>query len=378
MNFERTAAIVDLAAIRSNMLEFRRRIPEDKKLMAVVKTDGYGLGAVQAVRAVEDLIWGCATATIEEAIALRSAGIDKPILVLGGVSESRFPDLIQNEIRMAAFDLTKMRALSACAARMGKKAIVHIKVDTGMGRIGIRPEEVLPFTKSLKALPGIAVEGMFSHLATADCADRSASVRQMEKFRAVIDTLQQAGLRPEVCHIGNSAAAMEMKNIPGDMFRIGIALYGYYPSDEMNRAAFPLAPALTFRARVIYLKTVPAGTPIGYGGTFVTARESVIATVSVGYGDGYPRSASGKMDMLVRGRRAPIAGRVCMDQTMLDVTDIPDIAIGDEVTMIGRDGEEEIPLEELAAVSGRFHYELLCDINQRVPRLYLPAERGGH
>ncbi|MGI6107731.1 MAG: alanine racemase [Lachnospiraceae bacterium] len=376
MDYERTAAIVDLGAIRANMLEFRRRAPADKKLMAVVKTNGYGLGAVPVVRAVSDLVWGCATATIDEAVELCEAGVDKPVLVLGYVSPSRYGDLVKYGIRCAMYDAGDAELLSETAQKMGKKAIVHIKVDTGMNRIGIRPEEVPGFARKLAGLPGITTEGMFSHLATADCADRTPSLAQIEKFRGAIRALEAIGLRPQICHIGNSAAAMEMKDIPGDMFRIGISLYGYYPSDEMNRGAFPLRPSLTLKTRVIYVKTVPAGTAIGYGGTFVTEHESVIATVGIGYGDGYPRSASGRGQMIVHGRRAPIAGRVCMDQTMLDVTGIPDVKTGDEVTAIGRDGDAGITLEDLAEVSGRFHYEILCDINPRVPRIYLPADNG--
>lgn len=369
-SYQRVYAAVNLDTVRANMEAFRRHVPKEAMLCAVIKTDGYGLGAVPIAQTVDDLVWGYATATIDEALNLRRNGIKKPILVLGFVPEERYPELIQEKIRFAAFQEKQVKELSVLAAAMGQKAYVHIKTDTGMGRIGLPPEEVTVFAKKLQALPGIVVEGLFSHLATADMIRREGAWKQAARFRKLMAELESARIWIPICHIGNSAASMEMLQVPGNMFRVGIALYGYYPSDEMDKAAFALQPAMELKSTAFYLKKVPAGTPVGYGASYVTERETTIATVSIGYGDGYPRALSNCGAMLVRGHRAPIIGRVCMDQVMLDVTDIPGVCEGDPVTVIGRDGENEITAEEVAALAGSFNYELLCDLGKRIPRVY--------
>ena len=370
-SYSRVYAEVDLDAIRSNMEAFRRNVPETAMLCAVVKTDGYGLGAVPIARTVNDLVWGFATATIDEAVNLRRHGIDRPILVLGYVPREQFEELVNLEIRYAAFKLEEAEYLSKTAAALGKTAYVHVKTDTGMGRIGLMPEEVPQFIRQLGQMPGISVEGLFSHLATADMLPRDDAWKQVSLFEELEAVLQKEGIRIPVCHLGNSAASMEMTGIRSNLFRVGIALYGYYPSEEMDRNSVKLKPAMTLKTRIIHRKKVPAGTPIGYGGTYVTEKETVVATVSIGYGDGYPRSLSNRGEMLVRGHRVPIIGRVCMDQTMLDVSCVPDVQNGDTVTVIGSDGAQEITVEEASMLAGSFNYEFLCDLGKRIPRVYL-------
>lgn len=369
--YDRVYATVDLDAIRSNMEAFHKKVGKRAMLCAVVKTDGYGLGAVPVAKQVADLVWGFATATIDEALNLRRHGIAQPILVLGYVPAARYQEMVEQEIRFAAYQEAETEELARTARSLGKKAIVHVKIDTGMSRIGLQPKDALPFIRRLVKIPEICVEGMFSHLATADMKNREGAWKQAECFGALMESLREEGIRIPLCHIGNSAASMEMLQVPGNMFREGISLYGYYPSDEMDQGSVKLTPAMELKTVVAYVKTLPAGTPVGYGAAFVTDRETRVATVAIGYGDGYPRSLSNCGEMLVHGRRARILGRVCMDQTMIDVTEIPDVKTGDTVTVIGRDHGAYLSLEEAAGLAGRFNYEFLCDLGKRVPRIYL-------
>lgn len=372
--YHRVWAEVDLDAIRHNMEEFRRNVPDQAMLCGVIKTDGYGLGAVPIAKTIDDLVWGYAVATIDEALNLRRHGIIKPILVLGYVHESRFEDLVREEIRYTGYQEEKLKALSDTAERLKKTAFVHVKVDTGMSRIGMTPEQALHFVPWLKQLPGIETEGIFTHMATADMTENQPAYAQQVLFRQVTDRLKEAGCCPPVCHCANSAVGIWMREAPGNLFRIGISLYGYYPSDEVTKDIVKLKPALQLKAEIACIKTIPQGTAVGYGATYKAPRETVVATVPVGYGDGYPRALSNRGSMLVGGRRAPIIGRVCMDQTMLDITGIPGVREGDTVTVIGEAAGERITAEEVAGLAGSFNYELLCDLGKRVPRIYY---RGG-
>lgn len=369
-SYDRVYVTVDLDAIRSNMEAFRKNLKEDIMLCAVVKTDGYGLGAVPVAKCVSDFVWGYAVATVDEALNLRKHGIRQPILVLGYVPKVRYEELIMEEIRFAAYKADEIKAISDMAVFLGKEAIVHVKVDTGMCRIGLQPEETMAFIEYVRTLPGVFIEGMFSHLATADMKDRAFAWYQTERFTSLLRQFREREIEIPICHLGNSAASMEMTEIPSDMFRIGISMYGYYPSDEMDETRVELTPSMELKTKIVHVKTVPAKTSIGYGGSFVTERETVVATVPIGYGDGYPRSLSNKGEMLVRGKRVRIIGRVCMDQTMLDVTDVLGVTEGDCVTVVGRDGESNLTLEEVSGLAGSFNYEFLCNLGRRLPRIY--------
>ena len=368
---KRILAKVDLGAVRNNLISLKNNLKKGARVIAVVKADGYGLGAVPVAKEVEDLVWGFAVATAEEALNLRHHGICEPILVLGYVPEESFPQMVCQDIRCAAFSLDSVRKLSEEAVKQGKKAIIHLKVDTGMGRIGFRPEEAVSFAEACALLPGIHTEGIFTHLATADMADNSAALEQTRIFLKVTEDLKKKDLLPEIIHCGNSAATIWMPDTPGNVFREGISLYGYYPSDEPLAHPVKLAPALSLVSMVSFVKTVEEGTPIGYGGSFVAPRRMKVATIPAGYADGYPRGLSNRGFVLIKGKKCPVIGRVCMDQMMADVSQVEDAAPRDEVVLIGRSGKEEITLEDICAWSGGFHYELLCLLGRRVPRLYM-------
>jgi alanine racemase len=373
---ERIHAEIDLDAVLYNMESMHRSLKEGTKMTAVIKTDGYGHGAVPIAKTIEKLpyLWGFATATFEEAEALRQAGIKKPVLILGYVFPYCYDDLCRQEIRPAVFRRDMLAQLSEAAARTGKPAKIHIAVDTGMTRIGITPDDAgMAFVKTAFGTPGVEVEGMFTHFAKADAADTGEAVRQMEIFRKFSDRiLQETGKRIPIVHCSNSAGIIGMPQANMDMVRAGITLYGLWPSEEVSKTAVPLKPVLSLYSTVVYVKTVPAGVPVSYGGIFRTGRVTRMATVSAGYGDGYPRQLSGKgAYVLIRGKRAPILGRICMDQFMADITDIPEAGEGDRVTLIGRDGNEAVTAEDLGAVSGRFNYEITCCLNARVPRVYI-------
>ena len=366
----RIYAKVDLDAIRSNMINLKSNLKPDAKVMAVVKADGYGLGAVPVAKSVQDLVCGFAVATAEEGLNLRFHGLTGPVLVLGYVPEEQFGEVIDKEIRCAAFSYPEVKKLSDEAVRRGKKAIIHLKIDTGMGRIGVKPEDAPGFARACASLPGIVTEGIFTHLATADMADYSPSLVQEEKFKGVLSALEAEGLLPPMVHCGNSAATIWLPDTPGEIFREGISLYGYYPSDEPAARPVKLTPALSLHSMISFIKEVDGGTPIGYGGTYVTAGKTRVATVPTGYADGYPRSLSSKGKVLIRGVYCPIIGRVCMDQFMVDVTAVPEASVRDEVVLIGKSGDKEITLEDICLWSGGFHYELLCLLGRRVPRIY--------
>lgn len=372
--YQRVYAAVDLSAILYNMERMYEHIAPETKLMGVIKTDGYGHGAIPIGRELEQLpyVFGFAVATAEEAFSLRQAGLKKPILILGYAFPYAYEALTLQEIRQAVFREDTLTALNTCAGRLGRKAKVHIKVDTGMSRVGIRPdEEGLAFLKKACSLPHIEVEGIFTHFARADERDKTSARTQLSTFCSFVEEAERlTGLVIPLKHCSNSAGILELPEANLSLVRAGITLYGLSPSEEVPKEILSLRPALSLKSHLVYVKEVEAGTPVSYGGTFVTDKRMRIATVPVGYGDGYPRSLSGKGDVLIRGRRAPILGRVCMDQFMVDVSDIPGVLEGDEVTLIGKDGAEEITMEELGAVSGRFNYELACDLGKRIPRVY--------
>lgn len=370
--YKRVYATVDLDAIRQNMEAMKANIAKGTMICGVVKSDGYGHGSVPVAKAVEDLVWGYAVAAVEEGWVLRDHHITKPILVLGYVPEEEFESLVEQEIRYTVSEWKEVEILSKIAQKLGKNAYVHIKMDTGMGRIGLRfAEEILTLAQKIENLPNIVIEGIFTHMATADMADKTKAKEQIRMFREMLQLLENNGIYIPIRHCSNSAGIIDLKEANIDMVRAGIALYGLYPSEEVNKENVCLIPALELKSIVSYLKTVPKGSPIGYGATFVTQKETKVATVSIGYGDGYPRALSNKGYALVRGKKAPIIGRICMDQFMMDVSDIPEIQQGDTVTLIGKDQNEQITVEELAELAGTFNYEFVCDLGKRIPRVYI-------
>ena len=369
MDFDNTWVKIDLSAIEANIdaVAAKANVP----VMAVIKADAYGHGAVPIARLLEKKCAFFGVSSMLEAMELRSAGIRLPILILGATPDDAYPLAVREDIRPAIFTWESACALSRAAAAQGKTARLHFAADTGMSRIGLQvTEEAADLCARIAALPGLVCEGLFSHFATADETDLSRARAQAARFADFDAMLKARGLEIPIRHLNNSAGVMNFSE-HYDMVRSGIVTYGLYPSSEVDPGDLPLQPALSWYSRVTHVKTLPAGREISYGGTFVTTRDTRVATVAVGYADGYRRSLSGRFYVLIRGRKAPILGRVCMDQLMVDVTDIPDAAAGDTVTLAGRDGKERITIEELAAAAGSFNYETVCGISRRVPRVYL-------
>lgn len=373
--YERLWAQVDLDAIAFNVRQIQAHISEKTGIIAVVKADGYGHGAVPVARRLEAEPGVCcfAVATMGEAMELREAGIRKPVLILGFTFSDAYEDMVRYDIRPTVFKMETVRALSEAAVHLDKKVGIHVKIDTGMGRIGLPPtEEAVGFIREAAALPGISLEGVFTHFARADERDQTSVRQQLAQFQDLLRRLAAEGIQCRIRHCSNSAGIIELPEANMDAVRAGIILYGLWPSEEVRRDVISLKPAMSLKSRIVCLKEVPAGTPVSYGGTFVTSRPLTrVATIPVGYADGYPRSLSNRGAVLVRGRRAPVIGRVCMDQLMADVTDIPEAAEYDEVTLLGEDGGVRMTAEELGELSGRFNYELVCGISKRVPRIYL-------
>ncbi len=378
MNMEQYArgyAQVDLDAIVSNMKNMSKHIKAGTKMIGVIKTDGYGHGSIPIAKTLQkyDFMYGFAVATAEEAFELRENDITLPILILGHTFPYSYERLIKEEIRFTVFSTDMVETLAKEAAKLGKKAKVHIKVDTGMNRIGIMPdEEGFSFVEKLSHMKDIEIEGIFTHFARADEKDKTYAYAQLDKFKVFTQRIEtELGLTRLVKDCSNSAGILEMPEANMDVVRAGITLYGLAPSADVDMSVVDLRPALSLYSTVVYTKWVPAGSPVSYGGTYVTDRETHIATIPLGYGDGYPRGLSNKGYVLIRGQKAPILGRVCMDQFMVDITDIKNAREGDKVTLIGRDGEEEISANTLGDLSGRFNYELVCDLSKRIPRIYI-------
>lgn len=375
--YNRVCAEIDLDAIAYNMEQMKNRIGEGAQLIGVIKTDAYGHGAVPIAQMFEKIpyIWGYAVACLDEGMILRKNGIEKPILVLGCVFPDQYEDMIRHDIRAAVYTEEMAEGMSRTAVKLGKDAYFHIKIDTGMGRIGFPvTEESADTIRRICSLPNVCPEGMFTHFAKADEADKSYTRMQHDRFMWMKEQLEKRNVSIRYYDCDNSAGIIDFPDMKHDLARAGISTYGMYPSDEVDKSAVDLKPALSLKSHVIFVKEVEPGTSISYGGTFTADRKMRIATVPVGYGDGYPRSLSNKGYVLIRGKKARILGRVCMDQFMVDVTDIPDAAFMDQVTLIGSDGEELITVDDLAELSGRFNYEFVCCLSKRIPRVY---RRGG-
>ena len=372
----RIQAEIDLDAMTYNLEHIKKNLAPGTQVIAVLKADGYGHGAVPLARRIQKdpEIWGIAVATVEEGEELRNAGITKPILILGYTYQEDYQKIAKLDFRPAVFKLSMAKELSKAALEAGKSLKIHIKIDTGMTRIGYRDvKKDVPEILEISKLPGLEIEGIFTHFARADEADKTPALVQYEKFQEFIRALEQEGLHISMKHCSNSAGIIRMQEANLDAVRAGIILYGLYPSKEVEREPVPLKPLMSLRSHIAYIKTVEPGVEISYGGIFTTVRETRVATIPVGYADGYPRGLSNKGSVLIRGKRAPILGRVCMDQFMVDVTDIPEAEELDQVTLLGKDGEDCITMEELGELSGRFNYEFACCISKRVPRVYLES-----
>ena len=370
----RVKAVISLDAIEQNFREMRKNIAEDTKMIAVVKADAYGHGAVPIAHLIEgyDYIWGFAAATAEEAVHLRENGVTKPILILGIVFEEYYPELVRDDIRLAVCEYEEAEKLSKEAVLQNKTVHIHIALDTGMTRIGYAdiPESVEEI-KKIAGLPNLEIEGMFTHFSRADEYDRSPAMVQLERYQKFSDLVEAAGVEIPLHHCSNSAGIIRVPEANLSIVRAGITIYGIYPSSEVERDIVKLTPVMELKSHVTYVKDVPEGAAISYGGTYVADKKRRVATIPVGYADGYPRQLSNKGWVLIHGKKAPILGRVCMDQFMVDVTEIGDVKKGDEVTLLGRDGDEFISIEEIGDLCGRFSYEFACDISPSVPRIYV-------
>ncbi len=372
--YKRVYAQVDLDAILHNMEQMRRIIDPHTKIMGVIKADGYGHGAIPIGRELEKLgyVWGYATATVEEAQVLRRNGLSKPILTLGACFPEQYPALADEGIRATVFSLRQAQEMESFAQKAGKEIKIHIKADTGLSRLGFQvTEAAADEIAQISRMPHMVMEGLFTHFAKSDARDKTMANEQMEQFRRMQEMLKERGVAIPMCHCSNSAAIIDMPKANMSVVRAGISLYGLWPSDEVRKDHIDLKPALSLKSRIVFLKELEAGRTISYGATYETTGTQRIATIPVGYGDGYPRSLSGKGYVLIRGKRAPICGRICMDQFMVNVTHIPEAAEGDEVILVGADGQERITMEEIGDLSGRFNYEFACDLGKRIPRVYV-------
>lgn len=371
MEYRRVYAKIDLDALDHNVSLIEKKLPEGTKIMPIIKADAYGHGAVEFARFLHDRAAYFGVAALDEAIELRAAGIDTPILILGYTSPELFDDAVKYDITLAIFHSGDAVLLDRAAEAQGKCAKVHIAVDTGMSRIGYQVTDgSADDAARIAALRNIDVEGMFSHFATADEVDKTEAEHQHERFDKFRTMLAERGVKPRLVHLDNSAGIMEMKDSFYDMARAGIILYGLYPSEEVVKESFPLRPVMSLVSHISHVKILPPERGISYGRTYITDHEIRVATIPVGYADGYPRALSGIGRVLICGRSCPILGRVCMDQMMVDVTELPDVSAGETVTLVGRDGDEVITVEELAAPANSFNYEFVCGIGRRVPRAY--------
>ena len=372
--YSRIRADIDLDAVLYNFENMKANIRPGCKITAVIKADGYGHGSVQIAELMEpfDYMWGFAVAAADEAFRLRRAGIRKPIMLLGYTFDEFYEDLIRENVRICVFDYDTAAKVSDAAFTAKKKAIIHIALDTGMSRIGFRDNDasVAEIVKIAK-LPNIEIEGLFTHFARADEVSIDPAVRQLERYDAFTEKVEKAGVDIPIHHVSNSAGIIRLREANKDMVRAGITVYGLMPSADVETDIVPLKPVMSLVSHISYVKDIEAGDEVSYGGTFKAEKTMRVATIPVGYADGYPRMLSGKGYVLIKGRKAPILGRVCMDQFMVDVTDIEGAKRGDEVVLLGKQGDERITAEELGDISGRFNYELVCDISKRVPRNFI-------
>ncbi len=353
--YTRVCARINLDAIEYNIEQMHGNLEEGTRMMVVVKTDGYGHGAVPIAQMLseKEYIWGFATATIEEGVSLRKAGVTKPVLVLGAAFPDQRELLLEEELRMTCYTEEMAKEISDLAVRLGREAYLHIKIDTGMSRLGFSvSEESAEAIARIAGLPGIRMEGLFSHFARADESDKLATIRQLKAYLRMKEALEAKGIHFPCCHCANSAGIIDMPETGMGLVRAGIATYGLYPSDEVEKIRVPLKPALELISHAAHVKWVEAGVPVGYG-------------------DGYPRSLSNKGYVLIHGQRAPILGRICMDQFMADVTEIDNVEYGDRIVLIGKDKDEEITVDMLSELSGRFNYEFVTDFGIRIPREYV-------
>ncbi len=368
--YHRTFARINLNAILENFHALRACLQSGVRTMAVIKADGYGHGSVQVAKLLETEADYFAVAELGEAIVLRNAGIQKPILVLSYTSPYQYPQLLENDITATLFNLEEAKVLSRLAAEHGTRAKVHVAVDTGMGRIGFVPDEKsADIVKEISALPGLFVEGLFSHYACADTQDTKDADAQTALFDRFIALLDARDVQIPIKHIANSAASMAFSK-HYDMCRFGISLYGLYPSEEMDTQKVKLRPAMEVVSHVVHIKTVPEGFKIGYGHIYTAPAPRKIATVSIGYADGFCRCLTGVGYVLIRGKKAPVVGKVCMDQIMVDITDIDDVLVGDHAVILGENDGAAITAETLGDMCHSFNYEVVCNFMPRVVRVY--------
>ena len=373
MQNTRVYAGINLSAVLHNLEEMHKNIEKDTKIVAVIKTDGYGHGALPIAKAIENVpyLWGYAVATADEAMALIDDGRKKPILILGISFPEQFDTIIRNDIRPCVCDFDTAKKLSEIAVAKNKICHIHIKIDTGMSRIGFQvKKETANIIYEISKLPNIEIEGLFTHFANADETDKTPTMEQIDLFQIMCQMLEEKGINIPLKHCSNSAGIVDIPKANMNMVRAGIILYGLWPSNEVNKRAMELQPVMSLKSHISYIKDLEAGRKVSYGGVYVTPCEQKIATVPVGYGDGYARSLSEKGYVLVRGQKAPICGRICMDQFMIDVSHIEGVRVGDAVTLLGKDGSLCITMEELGDLSERFNYEFACLITPRVPRVY--------
>ncbi|HEX7055682.1 MAG TPA: alanine racemase [Bacilli bacterium] len=374
--FRPTWVEISLDALRANISAFRRILPAEMKMMAVVKADAYGHGlteiAAEAADAGMDYI---GVAFFDEALKLRRSGFTVPLLVLGYTPPEAVALALQHDITITIYSddlLPALREVGKTAAAAGKSVKVHIKLDTGMGRIGqFEQSAAIAYIAQTLALPGVKVEGLFTHYACADERDKTYTYEQHRKFAGIVDHFAAQGVRFPLLHAGNSATGIELPALSWNMLRLGISMYGFYPSVTVDHNKIHLEPVMSFKTKPVMIKTLPPGSGVSYGATYVTKTSEKIATLPVGYGDGYTRLLTGRAEVLIRGRRAPLVGRICMDQCMVDISHLGDVSLQDEVVLFGKQGDNVISADELAQKLGTINYEILCMVSARVPRVYV-------
>lgn len=370
--YHRLLAEINLDAIGNNIREIRKLIKEKTQLLAVVKADAYGHGAEEVAKVC--LYNGAdqlAVATCNEGVQVRQWSIQVPVLILGNTVEGQLETVINNNLTQAVFRYETAKKMSDMAVKLNKTALIHIKIDTGMSRIGFLPnDEALDEIEKIFALPNLKVTGVFTHFATADEKDKTFTMVQYKRFRFITDALNAKGHTDFIRHCANSGAILDMPELQLDMVRAGVIIYGMYPSTQVTHP-INLIPAMSLKSQISYVKYLEENVSIGYGRTYFTTQKTKVATIPIGYADGYSRAFSNKARVIINGHYAPIIGNVCMDQMMVDVTNIPDVKDGDSVIIMGSDGKNTVSAEELANIAGTINYEIVCDVGKRVPRVYV-------